>query len=161
MNLTRMFEDLEAQAAFEVGGKTALAQAIGESRSARVVLGAEGIGVTNLVFGNDFLLALSSRSLVAIPFGSIERLELSSVGDEPSKTLAVRLFDWLSSSTASMRMTLSFRLSGDRVIGQLLECDPRWLLVESINDAAAHLVRLKSIKLIELVPVDSFDGRCQ
>jgi len=117
--------------------------------------------VTNLVFGNDFLLALSSRSLVAIPFGSIERLELSSVGDEPSKTLDVRLFDWLNSSTASMRMTLNFRLSGDRIIGQLVECNPRWLLVESINDAAAHLVRLKSIKLIELVPVDSFDGRCQ
>ena len=156
-----MFEDLEAEASFDFGGKTALARAIGESRSARVAVGAEGIVVTNLVFGADFLLALGARSLVAIPYGSIERLELSPVGAESSKRLDVRLVDWLGNSTASMRTTMTFRLSGDRIVGQVVECNPKWLLVESIDDAAEILVSVKSIKLIELVPVDSFGAGCQ
>jgi hypothetical protein len=151
-----MFEDLEAQASFRPSSENPIACLLAESRSARVGWGAEGIVVTNLVFGKDFLLSLSAQSVFVLPFAAIEQLELRSAGGQVSRRVDLRMREWLNLNWAHFQMALRFRHSSESISARFVDCDEDWLLIETCEDMKQILFGLKSVGLIELVPVDSF-----
>jgi hypothetical protein len=153
-----MFEDLEAQASFRPANEDLIATLVGETRSARIGLGAEGIVVSNLVFGKDFLLGLGAQSVYVFPFAAIEQLELRPSGGQKPKRVELRLPEWLNRNGSNLRMILRLRHSSESLAARLVTCDTNWLLLEAHENMNQLIVGLKSVRLIELVPVDNFGG---
>ena len=112
--------------------------------------------VTNLVLGKDFLLSLGAQSVFVLPFAAIEQLELRSAGGQVSRRVELRMKDWLNRNGADFQMTLSFRHSPESITARFVDCDSDWLLIETREDMKQSLGGLKSVGLIELVPVDNF-----
>jgi hypothetical protein len=150
-----MFEDLEAQASFRPSGENTISKLLAESRSARIGWVAEGIVVKNLVFGKDFLLSLGAQSIFVFPIPAIERLELRSAGGHVSRRTGLRMRDWLNRYGTSFQITLSFLHSPESITARFVDCDADWLLIETHEDMKQILVGLKSVGLMELVPVDN------
>jgi len=162
MNLNRIFEDIEAQAAYTppIAGK--LQNLFASASNARIVLSNSNPGInsevwilSNLVFAKDFLMGLSDRGLVLVSRRAIQQLELASSGLSVNEAATVnRSFaQWASEHLETERLAIRLGGGRDLLVGVLLECTKQWLLLQN-DDGDQILVPTSSIAVVQLLPVN-------
>ena len=156
MNFARMFEDLEAEATFEPTRDSVIAQMLGAASAARIVVNAEGIVVSNLVFGKGFVMGLSQAGLVLVRLGAIAAFEpgTSRLGGVAPLTIGLKFWQWLAENAIGQQVKLSVLGSSRASVGQLVGCEKMWLAMGG-PDGARILISTRSISMVELVPVNN------
>ena len=156
MDFQRMFEDIEAQVVFEDQGQSGIADLLASTRVARIVVNAEGIVVTNMVFGRDFLLATNRDTVVAVPICRIELLEVLTVYDSARSPSTIRLHQWISQTLVGRSVRIRAGLADAAMAGEVIDCDKDWLLVEQVDGSTKSLVSMRSILVIEIKAVHNY-----
>jgi hypothetical protein len=159
MNLTRLFEDLEAEAAFEPERDSVVTQMLGAASAARIIVNAEGIVVSNLVFGKGFVMGLSQTGLLLVRLGAIAALEpgTSRLGSFGPLKVGLRLWQWLAENAIGHQIRVCVLGSSQTSIGQLVACENKWLAIERL-EGDRFFIATRSIAAVELVPVNKHEG---
>ncbi len=145
-----MFEDIEAEVAFENASEDPISDLLAKTRDARITVNAEGIVVRNVVFGSDFALGTCGVAVVAFRLAAIQKFEVLTVLATARPKPKVKLHKWVSDSVIGQRVMLHYQQTDDAVSATILQCDRHWLLVQPVNQASQMIIAFGALARIEI-----------
>jgi hypothetical protein len=156
MDVTRMFEDLEASVNFGGIPVSNPKDAFRQAASVTVTLGNRVMRLQRLVFARDFLLGQHHSLTFAVNFRTMGAVRLHAAGQVSSKQSKALLHGWLRELPAGLQFSVVLA-NGERISKVLiLSCDKTFIVLRpSDSELEPRAVPLSAIVCFEFNAVDN------